>query len=171
MLKIIRSEEFFKTLCQIDMDIFISTKQNPCPHCQGKLDQANYLRKPRGVVHGPDKRFSLCCREEGCRKRLTTPSVRFIKGFTYHSIIVLLAAYFMSPSNIRLARLCRIFKVDRRTMIRWRQFWSEIFPKTKLHKTLKGFIPTDEPLVKAIFSKGLGMNQILQLFKDSSQLL
>ncbi len=57
--------------------------------CRGNLHQSHYLRKPRGVpkeTH-PDYpvRFSYCCGVDGCRKRFTPPSMRFLSRKVYSS--------------------------------------------------------------------------------------
>jgi hypothetical protein len=65
-----------------------------CPHCGGPVDRADYVRKPRGlkcleVKQAAKRRFSLCCRREGCRRRVRVTSLRFMsqKVYTFPTII------------------------------------------------------------------------------------
>jgi hypothetical protein len=166
MFKLIRSKEFIHTLYQIDMDFFLQAKQNPCSHCGGKLDQSNYLRKPRGS-DDIGMRFSLCCREEGCRKRVMPPSVRFFKGFVYHAAIILVIAYFLNPSISRRNRLSKVFGVSPRTIKRWIIYWKKVFPNSKLDKVLKGQLSAPGYSLKLLFGSSLSLTEILKLFKDS----
>ncbi|HRZ54915.1 MAG TPA: hypothetical protein P5525_05600 [Candidatus Paceibacterota bacterium] len=47
-----------------------------------------------GVAGGPrwQVRFSLCCGKEGCRRRNTPPSVRFLGRWVYAGLVVILVA-------------------------------------------------------------------------------
>ena len=132
MNKLIRSKEFVQTLVKIDLELFLQIKARGCPVCGGTLDISNYFRKPRGI-EDTTPRFSLCCRVEGCRKRETPPSVRFFDGFIYHSIVALLVAYFLAPTGKRQARIKAIFGVSLRTLKRWYEYWTQQFPKSKIH--------------------------------------
>ena len=83
-----RSGRFWSFLLSIDRDLADSTRQQGCS-CGGRLHCANYPRAPRG---GPDHlpeeyrcRFSFCCDRDGCRKRMTPPSVRFLGRKVYLS--------------------------------------------------------------------------------------
>ncbi|MDO8545093.1 MAG: hypothetical protein Q7S40_32035 [Opitutaceae bacterium] len=74
------------------------------------------------------RRDSFCCAEEGCRRRLTPGSVRFLgrkvdAGF----IVVLLAALRHGLSAQRVSALQEALGVDRRTLERWRSWWLEQF--------------------------------------------
>ena len=76
-----RSASFWSFLLAVDEDLAEKTRKKGCP-CGGRLHCANYLRKPRGT---PDQlpepqrlRLSFCCDRDGCRKRVTPPSVRFL---------------------------------------------------------------------------------------------
>jgi hypothetical protein len=68
-----------------------------CPYCGAALHAGDYPRKPRGVPRsllGPayERRLSLCCSREGCRRRVTPPSVRFFGRRVYLGALVVLAA-------------------------------------------------------------------------------
>jgi len=75
--------EFFEKLTVVDATIAARVAASACSRCGGPLHVGNYLRKPRGgllAAAGEDfaLRFSLCCGREGCRRRTTPPSVRFL---------------------------------------------------------------------------------------------
>ena len=74
-----RSTRFWLFLLAVDLDLAETTRRQGCS-CGGRLHRANYLRKPRGTpVQLPEEqrlRLSFCCDRDGCRKRVTPPSVR-----------------------------------------------------------------------------------------------
>ena len=76
-----RTARFWSFLLAVDQDLAEETRKKACP-CGGRLHCANYLRKPRGTpVQLPEPqclRLSFCCDRDGCRKRVTPPSVRFL---------------------------------------------------------------------------------------------
>ena len=76
-----RGASFWSFLFAIDQDLAETTRKKACP-CGGRLHCANYPRKPRGTpVQLPEPqrlRLSFCCDRDGCRKRVTPPSVRFL---------------------------------------------------------------------------------------------
>ena len=79
------------SLFTIDEDLAETTRQRACP-CGGRLHCANYTRKPRGTpIQLPEPqplRLSFCCDRDGCRKRVTPPSVRFLGRKVYLAAIV-----------------------------------------------------------------------------------
>jgi hypothetical protein len=133
---------FWLFLFSIDQDLAQTTRKKACP-CGGRLHCANYPRKPRG---GPDDlpepygyRLSFCCDRDGCRKRVTPPSVRFLGRKVYlGAVIVLVAAMRQGPSPRRVRELSRLFGADRRTIARWQVFWREHFPDTPFWKVARG---------------------------------
>lgn len=137
-----RDVSFWRFLLSIDEELARSVGQKGCP-CGGRLHRANYPRKPRG---GPDQlpeayrcRFSFCCDRDGCRKRMTPPSVRFLGRKVYlGAVVVLVAAMRQGPSPRRVAELSRLFGADRRTIHRWQKFWQEEFPQKPFWKTARG---------------------------------
>lgn len=127
--------ELYFVLEKIDMVLAKIAHERHCQHCGGPLDVANYGRKIRG--NGLDKpviKYGLCCRQEGCRKRATVESVRFVGGFIYSSMTILLACYLLNGSQIRFKNILRRFNLNPRTLKRWNIFWSEIFEKTAFWK-------------------------------------
>jgi len=83
----------FEALLAIDDDLATTAHAGGCLLCGGRVDHADYPRKPRGgpATLGPayDRRFSFCC--DACRKRLTPVSVRFLGRKVYLGVVVLLA--------------------------------------------------------------------------------
>jgi hypothetical protein len=142
-----RQASFWTFLFSIDRDLAEQARQKKCP-CGGCLHRANYPRKPRGG--GEDLppeysyRLSFCCGRDGCRKRVTPPSVRFLGRKVYlGAVIVLVAAMRQGPSPRRVRELSRLFGADRHTIARWRTFWNEQFPQTPFWKTARGrFVAT-----------------------------
>jgi len=120
------------------------------------LDRANYRRKPRGGHNGLDPRFSLllslCCSSEGCRRRVTPPSVRFFGRRVYFGIVVVLSvALRQSATPQRMKTLHDAFGVDRRTVERWAVWWRETFAKSGLSRALRGLLPPSrEPVPRWI---------------------
>ena len=74
------SAKFFQRLLEEDEGAVDRQQARGCPWCRGRLDRADYPRKPRGLPAQWEglfsTRFSMCCCREGCRRRLTPPSVR-----------------------------------------------------------------------------------------------
>jgi hypothetical protein len=136
-----RAARFWSFLFAIDKDLAKKTRTNACP-CGGRLHSANYLRKPRGTsVQLPEAqrvRLSFCCDRDGCRKRTTPPSVRFLGPKVYlGAIVILISAMRQGPSPRRVRELAARFGADRRTIARWQVFWSEHFPQTPFWKVAR----------------------------------
>ena len=137
-----RDASFWRFLFSIDQDLAESARKEACP-CGGRLHRANYPRKPRGGPGDlPDEygyRLSFCCDREGCRKRVTPPSVRFLGRKVYlGAVVVLVAAMRQGPSPRRVRELSKLFGADRRTIARWRVFWDEHLPQTPFWKVARG---------------------------------
>ena len=80
-------------------------------------------------------RFSLCCRNEGCRKRLTPPSLLFFDRKVYPAVVIILALDFCR--QLGLSR-----QIARQTLARWRNFWQERLSETSpFMKWARGFLP------------------------------
>lgn len=125
--KHLADQKLFQLLEKCDADFVEESRSKGCPHCGGKLHRGDYERKPRG---GPqwDVRFSLCCAREGCRKRHTPPSVRFLGRRVYAGlIVVLVCALVHGIKPERVHRLREVLGIDRRTLERWRQWWVDAF--------------------------------------------
>jgi hypothetical protein len=144
--KLVQESSFWLFLFSIDQDLAEAARHKACP-CGGRLHRANYPRKPRG---GPEDlhesyryRLSFCCERDGCRKRMTPPSVRFLGQKVYlGAVVVLVAAMRQGASPRRASELSRLFGADRRTIARWQVFWREHFPQTPFWKVARArFMP------------------------------
>lgn len=138
----LRDASFWSFLFSVDEDLARTAKAEGCP-CGGRLHCANYPRKPRGgCEHLPQSygvRLSFCCDRDGCRKRTTPPSVRFLGRKVYlGAVVILVAAMRQGPSPRRVRELYQLFGADRRTIARWRVFWQEHFPQTPFWKVKRG---------------------------------
>ena len=139
-----RDASFWAFLLSVDRDLAESTRQKACP-CGGHLHRADYPRKPRGGGdHRPAEygyRLSFCCDRDGCRKRATPPSVRFLGRRVYlAAVVILVAAMRQGPSPRRARELSSLFGADRRTIARWKVFWEEHFPRTVFWKTQRSHL-------------------------------
>jgi len=135
------NSSFWPFLLSVDRDLAETTRKAGCP-CGGRLHCGNFPRKPRGADELPEQyrtRLSFCCARDGCRKRRTPASVRFLGRKVYlAAIVVLVAAMRQGPSPRRVRELSERFGADRRTIGRWRVFWQELFPQTEFWKTARG---------------------------------
>jgi hypothetical protein len=136
-----RTARFWSFLFAIDQDLAETTRENGCP-CGGRLHCANYLRKPRGTplqLPEPQRlRLSFCCDRDGCRKRATPPSVRFLGPKVYlGAVIIVISAMRQGPTPRRVRELSNRFGADRWTIARWQAFWREHFPQTPFWKVAR----------------------------------
>jgi hypothetical protein len=142
--RLLQQVTFWTALLSLDQELAAKARLGGCS-CGGVLHRADFPRKPRG---GPPDlppeygyRFSFCCRQEGCRKRVTPPSVRFLGRKVYlHAVIILVAALRQGATPRRVRELSELFGADRRTIVRWRVFWQEQFPRTAFWKVARGFL-------------------------------
>jgi hypothetical protein len=111
-------EAFCQLLRDLDRELFLAIKAKGCPVCGGPLDTSNYIRKTRGMSEGDELRYSLCCRIDGCRKRQTPKSFRFLGRKVYGAWIVILAVDFCQELGMK-------GKLAHQTLGRWRSFWKE----------------------------------------------
>ena len=137
-----RDASFWSFLFDVDKNLAETRRKQGCS-CGGRLHSANYPRKPRGGCENLPKtydyRLSFCCDRDGCRKRTTPPSVRFLGRKIYlGAVVVLVAAMRQGPSPRRVRQLSELFDVDERTIVRWRVFWREHFPQTSFWKVNRG---------------------------------
>src|SRR6516165_4146023 len=132
-----RNSSLWPFLLAVDRDLAETTRESGCA-CGGRLHKADYARKPAGVDGLPDEyrwRLSFCCARDGCRKRRTAPSVRFLGRKVYlAAVVVLVAAMRQGPTPRRVHELSERFGCDRRTSGRWRVLWQELFPQTEFWK-------------------------------------
>jgi hypothetical protein len=139
--KLLSDATFWAFLFDVDEELAEESRAEKCPSCGCCLHCANYPRKPRGPRNLPDEyrfRLSFCCARDGCQKRVTPPSVRFLGRKVYlGAIVVLVSAMRQGPTPRRVRELTELFGVERRTIYRWRDFWNERFPKTTFWKVAR----------------------------------
>ena len=139
--ELLRDASFWEFLFSVDEDLAETAGKRRCS-CGGRLHRANYLRKPRGGPRDLPKqcrlRFSYCCDQDGCRKRATPRSVRFLGRKVYlAAVVILVSAMQQGPSRWRVEELSRLFGADRRTISRWQAFWRDHFPRTAFWKVAR----------------------------------
>jgi len=147
-----------------DEDLAELAREQGCLHCAlGKLHRADYRRKPRGLKWWPKdpndtKRFSLCCDQEGCRRRHTPPSVRFLGRRVYGGVVAVLfpaMVHGLKPHRVGQIRQALGLKIDRRTLERWRQWWLGPFVASSFWKAARArFLP---PLCQKTLPLSLGL--------------
>jgi hypothetical protein len=132
--------EFFALLEQVDEGMARRVAAGGCPRCEGPLHRSDYDRKPRGGLvalagEAFARRFSLCCGREGCRKRATPPSVRFLGRRVYLGAVVIVASIvalaLRSAGEIRQQT-----GVPARTTRRWLGWWQGPFLDTEVFVTI-----------------------------------
>lgn len=137
--------QLHQLLEKVDSDLAEKVRQGGCQHCAGKLHGAKYKRKPRSGDKQIEQlyRDSFCCDQDGCRKRHTPPSVRFLGRRVYWGVVVALvsaAHHGLTPERMRVLR--EALAIDRRTLERWRQWWLETFVQSSFWKIARArFMP------------------------------
>ena len=129
---VLADAKFHEQLLVFDRDLAASARAARCWLCGGALHSASYDRKPRGCPAGLGQeyaeRFSFCCAVDGCRKRTTPPSLRFLGRKVYlAAIVTLISALLLGTTPARLARLSAVPGIDQRTIARWRTWWRSTF--------------------------------------------
>lgn len=135
----------YQLLDKVDCEIAQKVQESGCVHCAGKLHRSDYKRKPRGgpEVDGDVYRDSFCCDQDGCRKRHTPPSVRFLGRKVYWGLMVVLVSamrHGLAPERVQVLR--ESLGIDRRTLERWRQWWLKTFVQSSFWKAARArFMP------------------------------
>lgn len=140
----VSTPRFFAFLLEIDRSIADEVHGFPCPICRGKLDRGDFWRSGHGFPSGSSeelqRRFSFCCRADGCRKRVTPESVRFLRGMSYVSVVIVLLSAINHGSTSALAAG---LKVSRQTVRRWIKWWREVFVASPFWRERRGnFMPS-----------------------------
>lgn len=142
---------FYPLLLRFDEDLAAAERPLGCVQCGQRLHVSDYMRKPRGVPPGLGERYrerlSFCCADRQCRKRRTPRSVRFLARKVYlGTVVVLIAALRGGPTPARLRTLEEQIGVSRRTIERWRGWWTEALPASPFWRAASGqFLPPLEP--------------------------
>ena len=148
-LKLLSKESFHFSLLKLDEELRDEAREAGCAHCDARLDCADYDRKPRGVGDAfrqlYKRRFSLCCCREGCRKRLTPFSVRFLGGQQHISATIVLCSAMLHGLTPRRQRCLETeFDIGRgisRAIVRHWQNWWKRLPLSAFWKTVRGRLP------------------------------
>ena len=131
---LLQEPKFFSILLLIDRELANQCQAQGC-QCGGVLHKSHYPRKPRGcpaeVRSDFESRFSFCCNI--CRKRSTAISVRFLGPRVYLALAVVLMPGRppAGPTSTQM-QLSAILGVPVRTLLRWKSWWTETFPMTRL---------------------------------------
>jgi hypothetical protein len=144
---VLADARFHELLLAFDRDLADATRHGGCVLCRGVLHSARYWRKPRGrpcrLGQEHDQRFSFCCAVDGCRTRVTPPSLRFLGRTVYLAVTVVLVSILRHGATARRMRqLTETVGVDRRTVERWRVWWRERLPASPFWRTAgAAFVP------------------------------
>jgi hypothetical protein len=136
--------KFWRLLREFDEDLGVQARRSGCALCGAPLHSARYPRKPRGVARsllgeGDPYRVSFCCAREGCRRRTTPPSVRFLGRRVYlGALVVLISALSQGLPASRRTRLRAQLRLSERTLRRWQRWWREVFPTTHGWRAVRG---------------------------------
>jgi hypothetical protein len=138
--EVVLGSEFFEGLERLDHVIAAAVRKAGCARCGGRLHRGDFARKPRG---GPQaeageeqtRRISFCCGAEGCRKRATPPSLRFLGRRVYLEATVLVASA-VGVALVRARDIRRATGVPARTVRRWLAWWSGPFVATPVFAEL-----------------------------------
>ena len=155
---LLRDASLYALMLTFDQDLAAEARAAGCAACGGILHSARYPRKPRGGPDdlGPDytTRLSFCCAQDGCRRRTTPPSVRYLGRRVYlGAVVVLVSAMAGGITATRAARLRAWLGVSVRTLKRWRAWWRETFVVSAFWRGVKGrFMP---PVVAAALPASL----------------
>lgn len=141
----------YAALARLDEEIAADAKLKGCPFCGSALHSARYPRKPRGLPSAAEHQFqfreSFCCSREGCRRRATPPSVRYLGRKVFSAAAVVLVTVLRhGPTPERLWRLRQLTGVSARTVARWRSWWQSVVPRTRWWSVARGFLrrPVEE---------------------------
>jgi len=161
---LLRDASLYEQLLTFDRDLAAEARVAGCGFCGGTLHSACYPRKPRGgrddLGPGYATRLSFCCAVDGCRRRTTPPSVRYLGRRVYlGAVVVLVTAMSGGITATRAARLREWLGVSVRTLKRWRVWWRETFIASPFWRGAQGrFMPpvTSETLPASLLERFAG---------------
>jgi hypothetical protein len=147
--EVVLRREFFARLLAIDAEAAALTRGAGCRVCGGPLCVGHFERKPRGGLLAAaaedamfTQRFSYCCSREGCRKRATPPSVRFLGRKVYVEGAIVLGCVLASVLEDRAGAIRQATGIAARTVRRWQAWWRTVFAASALWVELRGRVPT-----------------------------
>lgn len=104
---------------------------------------------------------------DGCRRRSTPPSVRFLGRRVFlGAVVVLVGALSTGLTERRVARLREHFGVSTRTLRRWRAWWQQEFVASALWAQLRARLATPiaaERLPGELLERCVGADRAAQL--------
>jgi len=157
--QMVLEREFFEMLERQDEAILLRVAASGCPACAGRLHRGDYDRKPRGALIAPTgeafvKRFSLCCGREGCRKRATPPSLRFLGRRVYLGAVMILASVVANAVDAA-TKIRAATGVPARTRRRWLAWWMGPFVSTEVFVAIRARLieVDDAALPTSIFDR------------------
>jgi hypothetical protein len=133
----------WQLLLEADRELAEEARAQGCS-CGGRLHRARYPRKPRRGLPGEVRedygwRESLCCEREGCRRRTTPPSLRFLGRRVYLGLlVVLVSAMTGGVTERRAAAMRELVGVSVRTLQRWRAWWLKTLPEMVFWREARG---------------------------------
>lgn len=140
---IVFESSFWTSLNKIDEWLAERLRSAGCQRCGSSLFRADYPRKPRWgwalqIADLTFRRISLCCGKEGCRRRVTPPSVRFLGRKVYVGVIVVLAAIVAEQFGRCAASAST--GVPSRTLEHWRTWWCGDFARSKFFAVARSLV-------------------------------
>ena len=145
--KLLQTSNLFHLLFFIDSELAAIKRLAGCSHCGGPLHQSNYVRQPRGGPAGlPEEyclRRSLCCGRDGCRRRSMPESCLFMGRRVYWRCVVLIATALMQrrAESLSIGQLSRLIGISRKTIMRWLDYFMEVFGNSSEWLRIRGFLP------------------------------
>jgi hypothetical protein len=139
--------KLFATLAEVDALSASRVRAAGCAECGGPLDRADYERKAGGdlgeAAEAYTRRTSFCCRRDGCRRRATPPSVRFLGRKVYVAVLVVVASVVgREIALVGRGAARHVEGVPVRTVRRWLGWWNIAFVLTTFWKEAKGLLGT-----------------------------
>ena len=171
MKSLLQDEKLHRLQEKVDQDLAEEAREGGCQYCGSKVHRADYERKPRGGPEEWDKRDSFCCAKDGCRRRLTPPSVRFLGRKIYVGVVVVLISamqHGLKPGRVKV--LGETLGIDVRTLQRWREWWLSTFVASPFWKQAKArfMSPLDERKMPLSLVNAFGQparEKVLELLK------
>ena len=144
--EILRDTRFYELLLGFDRQIaerrMRIDARSAGRRCTGGRANASRAADRPGWVLEHRRRFSLCCAADGCRKRETPGSLRFLGRKVYFGAMVVLISAMQSGLNpARMKRLKELVGVSRRTVMRWRDWWRTVFTESPFWRAHRALAP------------------------------
>lgn len=158
--ELVGNAKFLATLTTADEAIAREAQKGRCPLCGGRLDRADFARKPRDDLAESEsswsRRISLCCSREGCRRRLTPPSTRFLGRKVYAAPYIVIAL--VAGATARAI-------ASARTRRRWVEWWQTAFIASAFWGGARG------RLLPAVDERGLPGTLLVRFVGTASETL